>query len=77
MTFLPLREWGALMKKLLRRKNAVREMLHNFVARPFDEGAALASGGIMGLPRPGLSPSSKMRAATRVSRRDVQTGALG
>lgn len=65
------------MKKLLRRKNAVREMLHNLVARPFDDGAALAGGGIMGLPRPGLSPSSKMRAATRVSRRDGQSGVIG
>jgi hypothetical protein len=44
------------MRKRLRRRCAVRELLQKLVTAPFCEDAPPVSGGMLGRPRPGLGP---------------------
>jgi hypothetical protein len=44
------------MRKRLRRRCAVRELLQKLVTAPFCEDAPPVSGGMLGRPRPGLWP---------------------
>ena len=53
------------MRKRLRRRCAVRELLQNLVTAPFCEDAPPVSGGILGRPRPGLAQSSRVGDARR------------
>jgi hypothetical protein len=53
------------MRKRLRRRCAVRELLRNLVTAPFCEDASPVSGGILGPPRAGLAQSSRAEDARR------------
>ncbi len=53
------------MRKRLRRRCAVRELLQNLVTAPFCEDAPPVSGEILGRPRPGLAQSSRAGDARR------------
>jgi len=43
------------MRKRLRRRCAVRELLQKLVTAPFCEDAPPVSGGLLSMPRPGLA----------------------
>ena len=43
------------MRKLQRRRSAVRELLQKLVTPPFCEEAPPVSGGLLSMPRPGLA----------------------
>jgi hypothetical protein len=51
------------MRKLLRRRNAVRELLQNLETRPFCEATPAPSGGWLSLPRPRLAYGSRGSSA--------------
>jgi hypothetical protein len=53
------------IRKRLRRRCTVRELLQNLVTTPFCEDAPPVSGGILGRPRPGLAQSSRAGDARR------------
>ena len=53
------------MRKRLRRRNAIRELLQKLVVPPFCEDAPPTSGGMLSLPRPGLIHSSRAEEARR------------
>ena len=53
------------MRKLQRRRSAVRELLQNLVTAPFCEDAPPVSGGILGRPRAGLAHGSRAGDARR------------
>jgi hypothetical protein len=53
------------MRKRLRRRCAVRELLQNLVTAPFCEDAPSVSGGPLSMPRPGLAQSSRAGDARR------------
>ena len=53
------------MRKRLRRRCAVRELLQNLVTAPFCEDAPPVSGGLLSLPRPGLADGSRAGDARR------------
>jgi hypothetical protein len=54
------------MRKLQRRRSAVRELLQKLVTPPFCEVAPPVSGGLLSMPRPGLAHGS--RAGARAAR---------
>ncbi len=47
------------MRKLLRRRSALRELLQNLDTRPFCEDIPPSSGGWLNQPRPRLAHSSR------------------
>jgi|WetSurMetagenome_2_1015567.scaffolds.fasta_scaffold1128982_2 hypothetical protein len=53
------------MRKLQRRRSAVRELLEKLVTPPLCEDAPPASGGLLSMPRPGLAHGSRTRDARR------------
>jgi hypothetical protein len=53
------------MRKRLRRRCAIRELLRNLVTAPFCEDAPPVSGGILAGARPGLAHSSRAGDARR------------
>jgi hypothetical protein len=53
------------MRKLQRRRSAVRELLEKLVTPPLCEDAPPVSGGLLGMPRPGLARGSRAGDARR------------
>ncbi len=53
------------MRKRLRRRSAVRELLQKLPIPPFCEDAPPTSGGMLSLPRPGLVHSPRAEEARR------------
>jgi hypothetical protein len=53
------------MRKLQRRRSAVRELLRNLGTPPFCEDAPPVSGGLLSMPRPGLAHVSRAGDARR------------
>jgi hypothetical protein len=53
------------VRKLQRRRSAVRELLQKLVTPPFCQDAPPVSGGMLSLPRPGLARGSRAGDASR------------
>ncbi len=51
------------MKKGLRKKGAIRELLDGLAPRPFCDDAAPVTGGLISRPRPGLAQRSRGSAS--------------